>query len=405
MKPIKFTIFVCLILALIWPVTAFAKDNFDDRVVFGGTFTLESGETHLGSLVIFGGAVTTESDSTVNGDVVLIGGTIELGGTVNGNVVGIGGAVRLTETAEINGDVVTIGATLRREDGALITGQVVNGLSIPFTNINPKILDGSQFVPPEIPEVPEIPEIIQTPQVTVNTNPILEIIWFFFRTFLYAALAVLLVMFLQTHVTRVANAAITQPVITAGAGLLTAVLAPLALVIITITIILIPVTLVTVLLLAAAWLLGWVALGYEIGRRIGKSLNVEWAPAISAGLGTFILVFVLGGFSKLVPCIGWLPQTLVGLWGLGAVLMTRFGTQEYLSDNQSSVVDATEQLPPALAETEVSGDAEPAQTGPAEEGEPIPDDGLSSADDLSSADGLSAADGLGSDQEPKDEGA
>lgn len=369
MKPIRLTILLCLIIALIWPSAAYAKDNFDDRVVLGGTFTLESGETHPGSLVIFGGAVTTEPESTVNGDVVLIGGTIELGGTVNGNVVGIGGAVRLPETAEINGDVVTIGATLRRDAGALITGQVVNGLMIPFTDFAPDVMDGDQqLIPPEIPELPEVPGISQPPQINVNPNPFLEIIWFFFRTFLYAALAVLLVMFLKPYVTRVANAAISQPVITAGAGLLTAVLAPLALVIITITIILIPVTLVTVLLLVAAWLLGWGSIGYEIGRRIAESLNVTWAPAISAGLGTFILVFVLGGFSKLVPCIGWLPQTLVGLWGLGAVLMTRFGTQEYQPDSKVAVIDRQE----------------PSQSLSTEEDEPIPDDGLDSVDEINS---------------------
>ena len=68
---------------------------------------------------------------------------------------------------------------------------------------------------------------------------------------------------------------------------------------------------------------------------------MEWAPAISAGVGTFILFFVFGGFSELIPCIGWIPQTLVGIWGLGAVLMTRFGTQDYVGlDSAEHPVDA-----------------------------------------------------------------
>lgn len=373
MKQIKIFMYLVLIVALLWPVTAFARDNYDDRVVFGGTFTLESGETHQGSLAIFGGAVTTEPDSTVNGDVVLIGGTIELGGTVNGNVVGIGGAVRLTEDANVNGDVVTIGATLRREDGAVINGQVVNGMDIPFSTTIPGFVDEGEIIPPLKP----------IPEVRVNTNPILEIIWFFFSTFLYAGLAVLLVMFLSTHVERVANAALTQPVITAGAGLLTAVLAPLALIAITITIILIPVTLVAVLLLVAAWLFGWVALGFEVGRRIANALNLELAPAISAGIGTFVLLFVLGGFSQLIPCIGWLPQTLVGLWGLGAVLMTRFGTQKYPTYDQPAVVGAPDRLDAQAPETKEVAEVEDEGADLEEQNETspdeleIPEDGLS----------------------------
>lgn len=320
MKRITIFIFIALTVTLLWPATVYAKDTFEDKVVFGGVFTLEAGEIHDGNLVVFGGAVTVEPESTLNGDLVLIGGTVEVGGLVQGSVVGIGGAVRLNPEAEVNGDVVTIGATLRRDKGALVNGQVFNGVDIPSSFIIPDDTDGRDIVPPVSP---------QTPSVSVNTNPFLKIIWFFFRTFLYAALAVVVVMFLAEHVGRISQAAITQPVITAGAGLLTAVLAPLALVVITITIILIPVTLVSVILLIAAWMLGWVALGLEVGRRVAKALNIKWAPAISAGVGTLALFFVLGGLNQLIPCIGWIPQTLIGLWGLGAVLLTRFGTQDY----------------------------------------------------------------------------
>jgi hypothetical protein len=330
MKHIKIYIFTLLLVAMLWPSTAFAKDLFDDKVVFGGTFTLETGETHDGSLVVFGGAVTVEPDSIVNGDVVLIGGTVEIGGNVNGNVVGIGGAVRLSKNAVINGDLFTMGATLRREEGAKVNGQIINGTDIPYSFTIPNNSNENGFTLPEPPQVPAL---------SVDTNPVLSIMWFFFRTFMYAALAVLLVMVLPAHVGRVSRAALNQPVITAGAGLLTAFLAPLALIAITITIILIPVTLVAIILLFGAWLLGWVALGLEVGRRIANAVNMEWAPAISAGVGTFILLFVLGGINKAIPCIGWLPQTLVGLWGLGSVLMTRFGTQDYETINRSTIVD------------------------------------------------------------------
>ncbi len=314
MKYIKHLIFVLVILALLWPATAYAKEPFDDKVIFGGTFTLESGETLDGNLVVLGGAVTLEPDSVSNGDVVLIGGTVEIGGIVNGNFVGIGGAVRLGERALVNGDLVTIGATLRRADGSRVNGQVVNGLDIPST-----------FTAPNDVEI----HSDHVPAIDVYVNPMFEVMWFFFRLCIWAALAVLVLMFFTTQTERVANAALSQPLVTGAAGLISAILAPLALITLTITIIMIPVTFVAVLVLVVAWLMGWIALGLEVGGRIAKTLDQEWAPAVSAGIGTFILLFVLSGFNHLVPCVGWLPQTLVGMWGLGAVLLTRFGTQDY----------------------------------------------------------------------------
>ncbi len=314
MKYIKYLVFAVLILALLWPATTYAKEPFDDKVIFGGTFTLESGETLDGNLVVFGGAVTLEPDSVTNGDVVLIGGTVEIGGLVNGSCVGIGSTIRLGEQALVNGDLVTIGATLRRADGARVNGQVVNELDIP-----------SNFTTPRAVEI----NGGHVPEIDVYVNPMLDVVWFFFRIFLWAAMSVLVLMFFATQTERITKAALSQPLITGAAGLISVILAPLTLIALTITLILIPVTFVAAILLFVAWLLGWVALGLEVGRRIAKMLDQEWPPPISAGIGTFILFFVLGGFNQLVPCVGWLPQTLVGMWGLGAVLLTRFGTQDY----------------------------------------------------------------------------
>jgi hypothetical protein len=170
----------------------------------------------------------------------------------------------------------------------------------------------------------------------------LDVIWFFFRVFMWAALAILLVLFFKEPAERVAQTAINQAIISAGSGLLTAILAPIVLIVVTLTIILIPVSFIGILVLAIAWLLGWVSLGLEVGRRIAKMFDQEWAPAIAAGVGTFVLFFVLSGFNEIAPCIGWFPRTIVGLWGLGAVVLTRFGTQAYPLDTVVSPSDASE---------------------------------------------------------------
>jgi hypothetical protein len=77
------------------------------------------------------------------------------------------------------------------------------------------------------------------------------------------------------------------------------------------------------------WGFGLISLGLEVGRRIAKMFHLEWVAAVSAGVGTFALVLVLNGLEAVIPCFGWVFPALAGFVGLGAVLLTRFGTQSY----------------------------------------------------------------------------
>ncbi len=311
-QTIKFALLFVVVIAFALPGTALAKSLTDDKVVAGGTFTLREGETIDGNLVIFGGAVNLEDGSRVNGDVVLMGGTLDIDGFVNGNVVGIGGVVSLGGSAVVDGDLTTLAATLNRAVGARVEGDVISGFQTPFRFSFP----GRVFVP-------------DVPNVEVRVPTIWNVLWFFFRTFLWAALAILLVMFLPVHTQRTATTIVRQPVLAGGVGLLTAIVAPLLLVGIAITIILIPVSLVGALIVAVAWFFGRVALGLEIGKRFAEISNQDWPQAVAAGVGTFILTFVVDGANTLIPCVGWLFPALVGMVGLGGVLLSRFGTQLY----------------------------------------------------------------------------
>ncbi len=366
-----------LVVALLWPSTAYAKPLFDDEVIFGGAYTLEEGETQNGDLVIMGGTATLEDGSTVNGDVVLMGGTVKADGTVNGSLVGMGGSIDLGESAAINGDLVTIGATVDRQEGTQINGEVIQNFSFPFRFP----FSSNELGTPSGPDI------------DVNFNPVIDTLWFFFRMFIWAALAILVMIFFANQADRVASAALDEPVITGGIGLGTAILTPIAMLALVITILLIPVALILVLLLAAAWIFGWVSLGLFVGRRLAKMLDQEWAPAIAAGLGTLILYLVLAGFQQIVPCVGWLPRSLIGLWGLGAVLITLFGTRDYPETKAiveaPKVVNVSEYGEPDSLEEEPDIEAEPVSeqeeaAAPEEESEPesedetLPDDGLSS---------------------------
>lgn len=312
MKTKTIAIFLLVLLAaLSWPQTALAQDgpNGGDKLVLGGTFTLSSGETLDSNLFVLGGSVRLEADSRVNGDVVTVGGNIEVDGEVNGDVVSIGARLELGENAVVRGDVTTAGANFRRAPGAQITGDVTSDVP------NPLELT--------------LPGGIQVPNVQVRFSPLVDIFWFFFKSFLWGVLAVLAVMFFPRNIERITQAAATQPLISGGIGMLTVVVGLLVLAVMAITILLIPVSLLGIFVLVVAWALGIISVGTEIGKRLTLFARQEWPLAVSAWLGTFLLTLLTNGTAELIPCVGWTFPALIGFLGVGAVLLTRFGTQTY----------------------------------------------------------------------------
>jgi len=294
-------VFLCLALP---SNNVMASELAEGKVVFGGTYQLESGESLDGDLVIFGAATTLMEDSVVEGDVVIFGANLDVSGEINGDVVSIGGLITLNDTAKIDGDVITIGANMDKSDGALITGDV---------------LDVTH----------SLPNMVHVFKITPDIFPEVNIIWFVLRIFLWAALATLIVLFVPNACGRVAQAFTQQPLIAGGLGLLTIILAIPLTIIFIITIIFSPLGLFLLLVLGISWAFGLISIGLEIGKRLVSMIKRDWADPVSAFLGTFILIFVLGYFNQLIPCIGWMFSAVVGMIGLGAVIMTRFGTQSY----------------------------------------------------------------------------
>ena len=326
MKMMRYlAIIFVLVLVFATPGTALARGLADDRIVFGDNFTLKSGETQDGDLVVFGGNVVLEQNSTVTGNVVLMGGNLDSSGTIQGSVVGLGGLVSLGGTAVVEGDVTMIGAQLVRDPGARVEGQVFSNLKAPLT-----------FT---------FPGGVQVPRFDVSFSPVFHATEFVLKLFLWAALAVLLVLFLPVHTRRVTQVAFTQPLVAGGLGLLTVVALPVLVLALAITILLIPVSLAVAALAGLAWMYGLIALGLEVGNRLAKLFKQEWAPAVEAGAGTFALILVLNGIREVVPCAGWIAPALAGIVGLGAVLLTRFGFQTYPSATVSLPMPAD--VPPA----------------------------------------------------------
>ncbi len=301
-----------LILALALPFSAFAGGQEQGRVIFGGTYTLDRGETLHGDLAIVGGTAVLESGSTVQGDVVLVGGNLDADGEITGNLYVVGGSADLGPDAVIGGDVGNLGGNID-VGRARIEGDRITWEELVFT-----------------PDFDFDWARDWQPLSNFRFSTQGRVLRYLFNSFVLAALAVLAMIFFPNPTKRVSAAIMGQPVASGGLGLLTLIVAPILLVMLAITICLAPVSLIALLALIAAGVFGYIALGVEVGRRLADALDQEFQPVVEAGLGTLILALVVNGVG-LIPCVGWVASFMVAIFGLGGVILTRFGTYDYVA--------------------------------------------------------------------------
>lgn len=300
-----------LALSLVAAAPAYADHCGDDTQVVGNNYTVAEGETLDRNLIIIGGNATVEAGAAVNCTVVVFGGNLEVAGSVAEDVVVFGGTTSLEGTAEIGGELVTFGGTVSREEGAVVRGGESSGFNWdrPFRwNAGP---------------VDRIPFI----------NPVLSFYQSVFETFLTAValglLALLVVLFWPDQTARAGAAVTAAPAASAGLGLLTLVAIPVLIALAAITICLIPVAFLAALGFVAALIFGLIVLGLVIGQRLAAALKAtSVSPAIAAGLGTGLLWLAMSAIGQ-IPCVGWVPVVVLAGMGLGAVVLTRFGTRPY----------------------------------------------------------------------------
>jgi len=340
MRPVikLFSLLALLALLLIPAGPAFALGHYYDGgpVIFGGNYTIKSGETLEGDLVVFGGNVSIEEDALAKGSIVIFGGNVTLDGVMQGDLVIFGGAGSLGPKSVVEGDLVTVGSSVSRVEGSVVKGEIQNESAIQIPAL-------------QIPNVPN-PDASEPPMMVDTFNPVADAFQTLIMALVMGGLAMLLALFLQPQMERMTQAIASQPVMAGGAGLLTLIVAPFALLLMAVTIILIPVAALAVILLAAAWVFGMTALGMEIGERFNRAINQTWAPALTAGFGTFLLALVAGGVG-LIPCVGWLLEFVVGLVAIGAAVLTLFGSRMYMP--------ATNAPAPGAALSESKGPGEP----------------------------------------------
>ena len=268
-KRLKF--FAVFILCLMLPLSAFAASD----IVKAGEIIIPPGEKVFGDVVSFQGDI--EIHGEVFGDVVALLGRIIVypDGAVHGDVVTLGGSIELHSGGLISGDQVSLGGGLGLNGLRLIGGLFTFNLGRAVYNVAIRIL-----------------------------------------------LAVLVGAVFPIPLNRVMVKLERNPSASAGAGLLVwlAVL-PLT-VIVALTIIGIPLSLLLLLALWAAIQLGFAAVAKLAGSRIIPGAADSLVPV---AIGSLLL-----GLIMIIPFVGLLARMLLGLVGVGAAVLTRFGTRDGL---------------------------------------------------------------------------
>jgi len=301
---------VALGLAVV-PVRA---DDGRTLAIVGQDYTLQEGERLEDDLLVLGGLTRLLEGSVVEGNVVTVGGETTIAGSVRGDVVAIGGSVDLASTALIEGDLVVFGRA-RRHPEATVRGNTIEGLEATkrFSHV-PRMCNGG--VPQLRPSRPAKPEQAARSSETVRLVATAAVILF---------LTALVVALLPEHLTRVSEAMTQVWLLCCGMGILTILVVLILIPVLVIICLGIPVAIVLAIGLLVSILIGLAAAGNLLGERLLKALGAGGQPPLLTTLaGTLVIALV-----AIIPYLGPALAAILGAWGVGAVVLTRFGSVPY----------------------------------------------------------------------------
>jgi len=368
-----FRVLMALLLAAVMATPAFAQGPVPPgrtgQLCMGGNMTVQADPTYTpeyvtafgcnviiapgarvsGDVAIFGGNVTLEAKSQITGDLVIFGGNVDTAGEVTRDIAVFGGNVILESSAVVGRDVVAFGGYVQQKEGASVHGRVSRGTSFrgfPMTG-------NWSFA---------LPVALGSGMAGAMTSLALSIIRNIVYALALAALGALTVVFMPAQTRQVSDTAQKSAMESIGVGCLTSFVAVTLGTLLIITLCGIPFGVLVLLALVVAWIFGWIALGRLTGEKLLEAIKVrEILPIVAVVVGVLVLTIV--GF---VPIIGWLVGLFIGLLGLGAVVLTRFGTRAYPTLTPALATSTLAPTPAAIPSTP------PAPSAPAPTNEPTP---------------------------------
>ncbi len=375
MKKLLFvTSLIVLLFMIALPVMAQEPGGSSEggRVVFGSDFTLEEGDVIKGDVVVFGGNFEMEAGSKVKGDVVVFGGNVNIAGEVKGDVAAIGGNVYIDETGAVKGDLVGLGGQIEISEGADVSGAVGEGPKFSFGEkgfsfeIPPApTITAPQHAPepPQTPELPSPPSPPAAPKIEVKSHTgssffswlahfigdgIAGIFW----AAILGGLSVLLVLFFPAHIRTIEDTLSKAAPMSFVLGIVT-LAATAALVALLAIFFWLLIPLCGIFVVGLLWMLamfvGWTVAGKLLGNKIFSTFGNSKAGYISTtllGVTALTLISTMPFLDQL-PGLGWMfgfvggvVGFLAGSVGLGAVVLSRFGTRRYQTGTAAALLSA-----------------------------------------------------------------
>lgn len=339
----KFAVLVLLLIMLAPAAISFAAAPYDriigegevvegDVTVFGERLEIKEGGVVDGDVTVFDSG-TADVDGTIEGDVAVFDGEMVLSGVVEGDVV-VFDELILEEGAVIEGDCLSIGGDVEDNSDAASCASVGDGLAESLGRLRPPLAEL-----PSIPPRPSPPPLDGAPATLAARvgDFFLDIFQLVGLSLSLGVLALVVTAIFPRQLQQVSGAIRRKPAASGVVGLLTAIAGPslivLLLVVLAVTcvgILLYPAVFLLGLVLLAAALMGWVALGDLLGRTVAEPLGLGRSLPLTAALGTTLLTLVAGALGLLPFIWGeWLVITLLVCVGLGAAALTQFGTKPY----------------------------------------------------------------------------
>jgi hypothetical protein len=293
--------FRILLIGLLTLGLAGCEDAYSGILILNGSHNYSSGEVIMGEMVLVSGNVAIQEGARLSGSVYMVGGDLQVDGEVGGDLSLIGGGAILGPTAFVEGGVNQAGGRLNIAPEAEVIG--------PVRDASDLSLDAESLFP----------------QRSLQNR----LVWIIPQALMVAILALVPARYFNKSLQRVSRAMLEHPLVAGAVGLLSGIVIPALLVLMAFTVILLPVTLLGLLAMVLVLGYGWMAAGAAVGRWLDKQTHRELRTTVAAFWGTFLFMLVVQALA-LIPFIGPTLSMFIGVVAIGAVLLTRFGTQTYI---------------------------------------------------------------------------